>query len=218
MLKSIEKLFSYILNAIAPLRSDFEIVKRLDEESINSLPKSSPINDMDWVHPLFQYKNNKVRAIVWELKYKDNTLPLEYIGKLIYEEIIPIISDVVLFNNKAEFLLIPLPITKERRITRGYNQSEYIARSIVENDLHHDLLYAPQWFEKIKETPFQSHSQTKEDRRKNLTGCFKADPRVEGKYIILIDDVITTGSTLSEARKELLSTGAMDVFAFTIAH
>lgn len=218
MLKSIEKLFSYILNAIAPLRSDFEIVKRLDEESINSLPKSSPINDMDWVHPLFQYKNNKVRAIVWELKYKDNTLPLEYIGKLIYEEIIPIISDVVLFNNKAEFLLIPLPITKERRITRGYNQSEYIARSIVENDLHHDLLYAPQWFEKIKETPFQSHSQTKEARRKNLTGCFKADPRVEGKYIILIDDVITTGSTLSEARKELLSTGAMDVFAFTIAH
>lgn len=218
MLKSIEKLFSYILNAIAPLRSDFEIVKRLEEKDINELPKSQKVQGLDWIHPLFQYKNNKVRAIVWELKYKDNILPIEYIGKLIYEEIMPIISDILLFNSTAQFLLIPIPITPERRATRGYNQSEYICREIMKNDLSHDLLYAPQWFEKIKETPIQSHSESKEERKKNLIGCFKADLRVGGKYVILIDDVVTTGSTLSEARNTLLYCGALDVFAFTIAH
>lgn len=218
MLKSIEKLFSYILDLIAPLRSDFEIVKKLDEESINSLSKAPLVEGMDWVHPLFQYKNNKVRAIIWELKYKDNILPLEYIGKLIYEEIIPLISDISLFNANAQFLLIPIPITKERRSVRGYNQSEYICREILKNDLSHELLYAPQWFLKMKETPKQSQSESKEERKKNLTGCFMANPQIEGKYIILIDDVVTTGSTLSEARNTLLSSGAVDIFAFTVAH
>jgi predicted amidophosphoribosyltransferase len=80
------------------------------------------------------------------------------------------------------------------------------------------LLYAPQWFQKVKETPKQSRSESKQERIINLLGCFEADPRVEGKYIILVDDVVTTGSTLSEARKTLLSTEARDVLAFTIAH
>ena len=218
MLTSIEKLFNYIVDFILPPRSNFEIVKKLDEKTINSLPKGPEVENCDWIHPLFHYKDAKVRAIIWELKYRENILPLEHIGKLIYEEIIALISDIVLFNTDAEFLLIPIPITDQRRSERGYNQSELICRAIVENDLSHILLYAPQWFQKIKETTSQSHSQSREERIKNLIGCFKADFRVEGKYVILIDDVVTTGSTLSEARSTLLSAGARDVYAFTIAH
>lgn len=173
---------------------------------------------MDWIHPLFHYKDRKVKAIIWELKYRGTTSPLETIGRLIFEEILDLSSDIALFNNTAEFLLIPIPITNERRHERGYNQSEYIAKAVLENDLGHMLLYAPQWFQKIRETPRQSHSESKEERKNNLLGCFEADPRVDGKYIILIDDVTTTGSTLHEARITLLAAGAQDVFAFTIAH
>ena len=218
MLKSIGKFLSIILNSIAPLRSDFEIVKNLDEKTINSLPEAKSVEGMDWIHSLFNYKDRRVKAIIWELKYKDNILPLETIGKIFYDEIMALVSDITLFNSKAEFLLIPIPITDEKRRIRGYNQSEYIAREIMKNDLEHILLYAPQWFRKIKETHDQSHSQTKDERRKNLENCFEANPEVEGKYVILIDDVVTTGSTLLEARKTLLSSGATDVFAFTIAH
>ena len=207
-----------ILDFVLPPRSDFAIVKELNEEKINSLPKAENVAEMDWIHPLFHYKDNKVRAIIWELKYRENIFPLEHIGRLIYEEIIALISDIVLFDNDAQFLLIPIPITKERRIERGYNQSELIAKSILENDPERVLLYAPQWFEKIKETPKQSRSESKQERISNLIGSFGADNRVEGKYVILIDDVITTGSTLFEARTTLLSSGARDVFAFTIAH
>ena len=101
---------------------------------------------------------------------------------------------------------------------RGYNQSEYLAKAILQSDSARGLIYAPQWLVKVKDTPRQSHSQSREERVKNLAGSFEADQRVEGKYVILIDDVVTTGSTLSEARKTLLEASARDVFGFTIAH
>src|SRR3990167_1884313 len=159
---------------------------------------------MGWIHPLFPYKDKRIQAVIWELKNRENALPLPHLGRLLYEEIIAIISDVSIFDGDAKFLLIPIPITKERRIERGYNQSELIAKSILENDTERVLLYAPQWFEKIKETPKQSRSESKQERISNLIGSFGADNRVEGKYVILVDDVVTTGSTLFEARTTLL--------------
>lgn len=218
MFKTIKNFLTNIFDFILPPRTDFAIVQKLDWEKINNLPRAENVSGMSWVYPLFQYKDNRVRAIVWELKYKENTFPLEHIGKLIYEHIVALISDIVIFNNDAQFLLIPIPMTGQGRVERGYNQSELIAKSILQNDLARTLLYAPQWFEKIKETPKQSRSENKEARMKNLVDCFSADERVGGKYVILVDDVVTTGSTLSEARTTLLSAGARDVFAFTIAH
>ncbi|MEQ1561558.1 MAG: phosphoribosyltransferase family protein [Nitrospira sp.] len=222
MLKSFSEtllnIISIFLDNILPPRSDYSIVKKLDEKEINALPKAPKVDGLDWIHPLFHYKDRKVKAVIWELKYRDNTMPLDHIGRLLFEEIISLISDLAVFNTDAQFVLIPIPITKDRRRERGYNQSEYICRSIIENDNSHTLLYAPQWFEKTKETSRQSHSESRQQRIENLRGCFKANNNVEGKYIILIDDVVTTGSTLSEARKTLLSNGARDVFAFTIAH
>jgi ComF family protein len=207
-----------ILDFIIPPRSNYEIVKKLDEKTIYSLPKSQKVIDTEWITPLFQYKDTEVKAIIWELKYKENVSPLETIGKMIFEEIISVISDISLFNSNAEFLLIPIPITTESRVQRGYNQSELIAKSIIDCDIHRLLIYAPQWLRKVKETPKQSHSNSKEERIKNLFDCFDADERVFGKYIFLIDDVVTTGTTLTEARKILIGKGAKDVIGFTIAH
>ena len=104
MFKSIKKFSASILDFILPPRTDFVIVKELNEEKINNLPEAEGVTEMDWIHPLFHYKDNRVRAIIWELKYRENVFPLEYIGKLIYEEIIALISDIVLFDNDAQFL------------------------------------------------------------------------------------------------------------------
>ncbi len=207
-----------MVDFVLPPRKDFDIVRKLTPEKIYSLPKAPDVVGESWIHPLFHYKDNRVRAIIWELKYKNNSQALDYIGPLLYDEILALISDITLFDNDAQFLLIPIPLSNIRRMERGYNQSEYIARSIIENDVEHILTYAPQWFQKIKETSRQSRSETKYDRVMNLLDAFEAHPDVEEKYIILIDDVVTTGSTLSEAKKEFLSKGAKNVFAFTIAH
>lgn len=208
------KLFDFLL----PPRSDFEIVQKLTEEEIVSFPKSLRVLGFEWIVPLFQYKDKRVKAIIWELKYKENIKPLPTVGKLIYDEIVQTISDIVIFNKNAEFLLIPVPMTEKSKIVRGYNQSELISKAILENDTQRILVYAPQWFLKIKETPKQSHSDTKEDRMRNLENCFEANKNVSSKYVFLIDDVVTTASTLKEARKTLISAGVEEVYAFTIAH
>lgn len=218
MLKSIQNFFIFVFEYILPPRTNFEIVKKLNKEKINALPKAPPVLGEDWIFPIFHYKNKTVKAIIWELKYKENTLPLEHIGKLIFEEIIALISDILIFDNDAKFIIIPIPITDKRRSERGYNQSELITRSIIENDSEHILLYAPQWLKKTKETPRQSHLESKYDRVMNLLDSFEADERVSGSYVIIIDDVATTGSTMLEARKELLNKGVKKVFGFSIAH
>ena len=218
MIKIVKQYFNQLFDLLAPRRKDSVIVDKINLKTIRDLPKAPEVDGLPWIHPIFHYKDNRVRAVIWELKYKENLKPLELIGQILYEEIIELLSDIVLFDQSAKFLLVPIPISLERRIERGYNQSEHIAKAILPHDSERILLYAPQWLEKPKDTARQSHSQSRQARLTNLSGCFSANPRVNGYYIILIDDVTTTGATLSEARRALLSAGARDVFAFTIAH
>lgn len=218
MLKSIMDFLSKILDSIFPKREDFRRVTILTKEEIESLPKSPTFEKIEWIYPLFKYKDPTVKAIVWELKYRENTFPLEYIGRIFYDLIMAQMSDILIFDSDARFVLIPIPISPTTRSERGFNQSELIAKSIIPYDIEHKLLYAPQWLEKIKDTQKQSKSSTREDRLKNLLDCFLADKKINDYYVFLIDDVVTTGSTLSEARKTLLEVGAKEIFAFTIAH
>lgn len=72
---------------------------------------------------------------------------------------------------------------------------------------------------KTKDTPSQTKMDKRTERLKNLAGCFFAVRKeIEGRNIILIDDVATTGATLDEARRTLLKSGARKVIAFTLAH
>jgi len=73
--------------------------------------------------------------------------------------------------------------------------------------------------EKIKETPHQSKLNNKTKRLNNLKNCFSANPeKVKNRNIILIDDVITTGATMSKVKKELKKAGARKVIGIAIAH
>lgn len=218
MFKTLQKYLNLFFDVIAPRRWNSILVEKITEKTIGELEKAPDVYGMSWIYPVFHYKDPLVKALVWELKYRENTTPLNLIGQILYEEIMVVVSDILIFDADAKFLLIPIPISTSRRIERGYNQSEYIAKSILFYDIEHILIYAPQWFQKVKDTEIQSKSASKQERMNNLIGCFEANPQVEGKYIILIDDVVTTGSTLSEARSTLLQAGARDVFGFTIAH
>jgi ComF family protein len=218
MPQKLKNYFNLFFDFVAPRRSDAVVVDKINSETLQKLPRAPESEGLPWIHSLFHYKDNRVRAIIWELKYKENLHPLPLIGQILYDEIIALVSDIVLFDNEAKFLLVPIPISVERRIERGFNQSEHIAKSILPFDSERILLYAPQWLQKMKDTPSQSHTVSRAQRLQNLSGCFSADPRVSGSYVILIDDVTTTGATLSEARTTLLAAGARDCFAFTIAH
>ena len=118
-------------------------------------------------------------------------------------------------KEKAFDLIVPVPIYLTRRLSRGYNQSELIAKVLS------DPLRAPFSSNKLIKTS-NTHPQLglpKSERIKNLKGSF-AVPRpspLVGKSIILADDVITTGATLESCACELLRAGAKEVSAFTLA-
>jgi ComF family protein len=102
---------------------------------------------------------------------------------------------------------------------RGYNQSELIVREIFKFDDGKNFDISLDALSKIKETPHQSELKNKSERLKNLKNCFEAkSEKIAGKNIILIDDVITTGTTMNEASKCLKEAGAKRIIGFSLAH
>ncbi len=111
----------------------------------------------------------------------------------------------------------PVPSHKTRLKQRGYNQAELLARAFVKRfKLHYADLCL-----KIKETPNQASLPFKK-RRTNLIGSFAVNPAckklIKNKIILLVDDIVTTGSTASEVAKVLKQAGAKQVHVLSIAH
>lgn len=110
--------------------------------------------------------------------------------------------------------IVPVPLARKRQIERGYNQAGLIARPLA---LALDLPYLPKALTRWRETRSQV-GLTREQRRENTRDAFRAlREDVRGRNILLIDDVATTGSTLSSAAEALLAAGAEQVYAFTAA-
>lgn len=106
-------------------------------------------------------------------------------------------------------LIIPIPLSPQRLKQRGYNQSEELAKRLSK------LISIPYNTEALIK-PIENAQQAKlsaRERQENVKGVYKVKNKniVKGKSILLIDDVCTTGSTLSEAARVLKSAGAKRV-------
>jgi ComF family protein len=111
-------------------------------------------------------------------------------------------------------VIVPVPLGGKRLRERGYNQTALIARPLA---LALGLDYRPVALRRTRETSSQVGLSALE-RRENVRDAFWADAKlVRGKTILVLDDVATTGSTLSSCAEALFSAGAKDVFALTVA-
>ena len=114
-------------------------------------------------------------------------------------------------------LIIPVPLHWQRLLKRGYNQSQLLARFLAKKI---NLPLAPSVLVRTKNTPPQV-GLSRNQREKNLKKAFlvKKPSLVEGKKLLLIDDVITTGATIEEASRTLKRAGAelVGVLAFARA-
>jgi ComF family protein len=111
-------------------------------------------------------------------------------------------------------LIVPVPLGRKRQNERGYNQVGLIAFPLA---LAMNIKYCPKALSRNRETRSQV-GLTKLERKLNVFGAFRAkkDLVIDHK-ILLIDDVATTGSTLSSCAEALRAAGAQDVFALTVA-
>jgi ComF family protein len=119
------------------------------------------------------------------------------------------------FLETGAALIVPVPLHWRRRWQRGYNQSETLAR-ILADKLH--LPSRPHLLRRIRNTPHQVQ-QSATARQDNVRGAFVARRRPEliGTIVLLVDDVLTTGSTVNEAAKALRTAGAAKVFVAVAA-
>jgi competence protein ComFC len=219
--KNILKLFSNtVLNTLFP--SSCIVCKTkytaLCEKCIANLTFASSTHKATTY--LFNYKNAIIKKALWSLKYKNNKEVGKIFARILYDKILEELSDEKLFSNFQNPLLIPIPLSKKRLKTRGFNQSEIIAQEMSVLDNSNSFTFTKDVLYKIKDTPSQVSIKDKEKRLRNLHGCFSvnSDKNIKDKNIILIDDITTTGATIAEAKKILLSAGAKKVIAFTIAH
>jgi len=180
------------------------------------LPKSN-LNQRG-ILALFDYQNKMVRLLVRAVKFKNNPQARRLAADFLYEGFVDLASDTSLFEGSTP-ILIPVPMSKGEKKSRGYNQCEELAREIqkISGDqiqVEYNLL------QKIRNTDRQVHL-TKEERIKNLKNCMQVfDPEgiLKNKNIILLDDIHTTGSTFLEARRALLAAYAHSVSGLFLAH
>lgn len=107
------------------------------------------------------------------------------------------------------------PISWWRRYKRGYDQARLLAERLApERNLPCQRL-----LKKVRHTKPQSSLKTESERRANVLGAYAVcrDAQVTGKRILLVDDVMTTGATLSECARMLLTAGATEVVCVTLA-
>ncbi|MDE6183388.1 MAG: ComF family protein [Rikenellaceae bacterium] len=100
-------------------------------------------------------------------------------------------------------LLVPLPLSRERMARRGFNQSELIARGMGEQT---GLAVETRAVSRVRYRQAQSHIKSRAERLYNVDGVFKVTrpELLRGRHIILVDDVVTTGSTLTSCAKAIL--------------
>jgi len=111
-------------------------------------------------------------------------------------------------------LVVPVPLGKKRAKERGYNQVGLVAMPLAAVNRWR---YAPRALARSRETRSQV-GLTAAERRENVSGAFRADAAlVSGRTVLLMDDVATTGATLSACAAALLDAGARSVYALTLA-
>lgn len=154
-------------------------------------------------------KESLLQHLLIQLKYKQHPSVGIFLGKKLGNALVNSLR----FNNID--CMIPLPLSKEKLKSRGYNQAELICKGIQEK-----------WNIPIQENlvirGIDTHSQTKENRVnrwQNMKGVFFVPhpATLLNKNILLVDDVITTGATLEACGQAILDAGAASISIATVA-
>lgn len=193
----------------------------VDENPIQNFPETTIHFKEDWIISLYKYKDKATKNGVWQMKYRANRNMARFFGQKMAK---------ILIENKLEnYTLVPIPIHWRRRFERGFNQSEWLCKEITKtfnkNYSGKENKIVKIKFKKILKRVVYNKKQSwnnKLMRQKNILAVFQVKEKfkkeIVGQKFLLVDDVVTTGATIKEARHELLIRGASSVKALTVAY
>ncbi len=144
----------------------------------------------------------QVRTLIHALKYRS-----------VRACAVPLCEAMSTLPTQDEELLVPIPTTKRRMRQRGFNQAALLSEMLAKR-------WGMPMCEALVRTDDRAAQSTLngKQRQTNLTGCMATCADVSGLRILLVDDVVTTGSTAREAARALLEAGAKSVSILAAAH
>ncbi|MBQ4154421.1 MAG: ComF family protein [Clostridia bacterium] len=152
-------------------------------------------------------KTDNAQTAFYSFKFSENLAGASYFGEIMADCI-----NQAFKNNEIDFITC-VPMHSSEKYKRGYNQSELLAKQIAKiNRLKYkSLLVQP------KATPIQHKASSISERFYNVRGKYKVKhpEAVNGKTVLLVDDIMTTGATISECARELKLSGCEKVYAAT---
>lgn len=193
------------IDLLFPPREGEQIVRATTYDELAALV--APVTLPTGAVALLPYRDMRVRSLIKEAKFHGNTQAHKLLGGVLAEYLQEYLADTAVLGS-SRYALQAVPLSKERRRERGYNQAHEIALFAGE------MLGLPvvEHVARVRNTAPQT-SLERSARLTNLEGAFKASQLEEATYI-LIDDVSTTGATLEAARAALPA----DTVLIALAH
>ena len=208
-----KKSLSLILNFIFPTEKISEKnIRKILENRLIFQPKNFAIH-------FFPYQNILINKAITSLKFRNNVKVAKFFGEILYENLPEILMDLEIKNNFFQPVIITVPISRKRKMKRGYNQSDLIIKHFMKLGGFNFCQWQKNNLIKIKDTKPQTIIHSRQDRIKNPLGSFKLKypQKIENQNIILFDDVYTTGSTIKEAQKILNKAHPKKILIMTLA-
>lgn len=168
---------------------------------------------LDRLYTIADYKNRTVGKLIRDMKYRLSYKLADSLADMTHRWLV---SRNYIKDFHADMIIIPVPSHKRKQKERGFNPAERIARRLA------PLLALPHKTNiliKTIATPSQVKVKNRTLRLENIRGSFSVYPNhgIKGKTILLIDDVITTGSTMRECTRVLKKAGARAVWGLAVA-
>lgn len=187
--------------------------------SVSSLThgKCKKRNSLDGVFVTAEYKS-VIKKAVYKYKYEPYIYNLARpLSSLMYENLIQNEIFMGTLSTSSNVWITCVPLHEKRLRTRGYNQSEKLAKNLSESL---NLRFNPNLIKRTRDTVPQFKLK-KEERTKNIKDAFSLNPkykgRLSGKTLFIVDDVFTSGVTLRECGKLLKKGGAKEVYGLVLA-
>jgi ComF family protein len=152
-----------------------------------------------------------LRELIHLFKYKGTKPAGKLLGSLLHQAVTGMALPDAL-------IVVPVPLWSGKRNARGFNQAEAIARTFMDFQTSGSIQLDTSILIRTRETASQT-GLTRHQRRANVRGAFavrKAE-KVKGRSVLIVDDVMTTGTTAGECARVLRRAGAKEVFVATVA-